>query len=280
MIGGEKGLSRSKIPVTISSIFNFIQFSHHHHTKSDYEQDSYGRDLEKAADDFDDSFEPSSRTVAKQRWDTAVSSTRNMVIAQIDLYQYKQEEIDVEVRDMKIYVKGRHVTERENGYDASEFERFYAVPEGVDPKKVSTRYSDGMLKIEAPRPKRESQPRKIAGGEIVSDEEKFEIVLDVRNYKPDEIEVKVNGDDLIVTGKQEIEEQGRRVTRQFTRNFKLPRDVNVRTVKSRVSVDGYLYVYAKKEITWDEERVINILVNGRRSPIRKSEACFTGEEEE
>lgn len=242
------------------------------------EQDSYSRDVEKS-DDFDDSYEPS-RSVARQRWETAVSSTRNMVIAQIDLYQYKQEEIDVEVRDMKIYVKGRHVTERENGYDASEFERFYAVPEGVDPQKVSTRYSDGMLKIEAPRPKRESQPRKIAGGEIVSDDEKFEIVLDVRNYKPDEIEVKVNGDDLIVTGKQEMEEKGRRITRQFTRNFKLPRDVNVRTVKSRVSIDGYLYVYARKETSWDEERVINILINGKRSPIRQTQAYFTGGEEE
>ena len=209
-----------------------------------------------------------------------MSSTRNMVIAQIDLYQYKQEEIDVEVRDMKIYVKGRHVTERENGYDASEFERSYAVPEGVEPSRVSTRYTDGMLKIEAPRPKRESQPRKIAGGKIVSDDKKFEIVLDVRNYKPDEIEVKVNGDDLIVTGKQETEEKGRRITRQFTRNFKLPRDVSVRSVQSRVSVDGYLYVYARKKTSSDEESVINILVNGRRSPIRKTEAYFTGEEEE
>ena len=105
------------------------------------QQASYSRGLQRAVDDADVSSE-------------SVSSTQNMVIAQIDLYQYKQEEIDVEVQDMKIYVKGRHVTERENGYDASEFERFYAVPEGVDPKRVSTRYADGMLKIEAPCPKR------------------------------------------------------------------------------------------------------------------------------
>ena len=94
-----------------------------------------------------------------------------MVIAQIDLHQYKQEEIDVQVRDMKIYVSGRHVTERENGYDASEFERFYAVPEGVDPSTVSARYSDGMLKIEAPRPKRPKRPK------IENDDKKFEIVF-------------------------------------------------------------------------------------------------------
>lgn len=203
-----------------------------------------------------------------------------MVIAQIDLYQYKEEEIDVEVRDMKIYVKGRHVTERENGFDASEFERFYSVPEGVDSSRVSTRYTEGMLRIEAPRPKREAQPRKIAGGEIISDDEKFQIVLDVSHYRPEEIEVKVSGDDLIINGKQETEEKGRCVTRQFTRNFKLPRDVNLSSVKSRVGKDGYLYVYARKEASFDEERIVNILVNGRRSPIRKGEACFVGSDEE
>lgn len=239
--------------------------------------------MEEAGDEFDDSYEQTHST-AKQRWETAITSTRNtMVIAQIDLYQYKQEEIDIEVRDMKIYVKGRHVTERENGFDASEFERFYTVPEGVDPKKVSTRYTDGMLRIEAPRPKRETQPRKIAGGEIMSDDDKFEVVLDVSHYKPEEVEVKVSGDDLIISGKQETEEKGRRITRQFTRNFKLPRDVNIRSLRSRVGKDGYLYVYAKKETSYDEERIINILVNGRRSPIRKTEAYFVGgsdEEEE
>lgn len=88
--------------------------------------------------------------------------------------------------------------------------------------------------------------------------------------------MKVNGDDLIISGKQESEEKGRRVTRQFTRNFKIPRDVSIKTVKSRVSVDGFLYVYAKKETSWDEERVINVLVNGRRSPISKTQAYFTG----
>ena len=199
-----------------------------------------------------------------------------MVIAQIDLYQYKEEEVDVEIRENKIYVKGRHITERENGYDASEFERFYIIPEGVDAKKVTTRYTEGTLRIEAPRPKREAQPRKIAGGEIVSDDDKFEVVLDVSQYSPEEVEVKVSGDDLIINGKQQTEEKGKRVTRQFTRNFKIPRDVNVRTLKSRVGKDGFLYVYAKKDATFDEERVINILVNGHRSPITKSRAYYVG----
>lgn len=242
--------------------------------------ETYTKDLQECVDEFDDSFEQTSST-AKQRWESAVTTMRNtMVIAQIDLYQYKQEEIDVEVRDMKIYVKGRHVTERENGYDASEFERFYTVPDGVDPKRVSTRYTDGMLRIEAPRPKRESHPRKIAGGEIVSDDDKFEIVLDVSHYRPEEVEVKVSGDDLIISGKQETEEKGRRITRQFTRNFKIPRDVNIRSLRSRVGKDGYLYVYARKEASFDEERIINIMVNGRRSPIRKTEAYFVGSDEE
>ena len=107
------------------------------------------RNLETAVDDHGDSYEP--RSVAKQRWETAVSSTKNMVIAQIDLHQYKTNEIKVDVRGMKIFVKGRHITERKNGYDASEFERFYAVPKGVDPRRVSTRYSDDMLIIEAQR---------------------------------------------------------------------------------------------------------------------------------
>ncbi len=134
--------------------FNYLPFSHYRH---ETEQDSHSR--EKSDDEYDDSYEP--RSVARKQWDSAANSKRNMVIAQVDLHKYKQEEVDVELRDMTIYVKGRHVTKRENGYDASEFERFYAVPEGVDPSRVSTRYSDGILKIEAPRPKRSPSPHSI-----------------------------------------------------------------------------------------------------------------------
>ncbi|XP_068085182.1 alpha-crystallin B chain-like [Anabrus simplex] len=73
--------------------------------------------------------------------------------ANIDVQQFKPEEIVVKTEGNSVIVEGKH-EERpdEHGFISREFQRRYTLPEDVDPTTVTFQLaSDGILTIEAPR---------------------------------------------------------------------------------------------------------------------------------
>lgn len=107
----------------------------------------------------------------------------------------------------------------------------------------------------------------------------FQVVLDVQQFEPQEIEVKVVDNLLAVTAKHEDkrDEHGW-VSRQFTRKYKLPEDSNVEQLTSRLSSDGLLTIVAPKKRSSKEEteRTIQIehtgkpFINEQREQSKKS----------
>lgn len=73
--------------------------------------------------------------------------------------------------------------------------------------------------------------------------------MDVQQFKPNEINVKVVDDCLVVEGKHE-EKQDKHgfVSRQFTRRYKLPDNVIQEGITSTISSDGVLTVSAPKKV--------------------------------
>lgn len=76
----------------------------------------------------------------------------------------------------------------------------------------------------------------------------FQVNLDVQQCKPEEISVKVVDDYLVIDAKHE-EWQGNHgyISRHFTRRYKLPSDVNIDAIKSKLSSDGVLTLEAPKK---------------------------------
>ncbi|XP_067002389.2 alpha-crystallin B chain-like [Anabrus simplex] len=73
--------------------------------------------------------------------------------ANIDVQQFKPEEIVVKTVGNSVVVEGKH-EERpdEHGFISREFQRRYTLPEDVDPNTLTSKLaSDGILTIEAPR---------------------------------------------------------------------------------------------------------------------------------
>ncbi|XP_045199848.2 heat shock protein 27-like [Mercenaria mercenaria] len=67
--------------------------------------------------------------------------------------QFKPEEIEVKTMDNTLKVHAKHVQETEGRKIHQEFTREYALPENVDPDKLTSHLSeDGVLQIEAPVP--------------------------------------------------------------------------------------------------------------------------------
>jgi len=69
----------------------------------------------------------------------------------------------------------------------------------------------------------------------------------VQHFGPDEIDVKVVEDCVVINGKHvERPDQHGYISREFTRKYHLPKDVKAEDVTCNLSSDGVLFVTAKR----------------------------------
>lgn len=78
------------------------------------------------------------------------------------------------------------------------------------------------------------------------DDDKFNISLDCSKYKPEELDVKVENNSIIITAQQEIKESGGTRTRVFEQKFTLPSGVKAEKVTSSYAKDGTLNITAPR----------------------------------
>lgn len=111
------------------------------------------------------------------------------------------------------------------------------------------------------RPFRHLVPEESGVSSIQDDKDQFKISLDVQQFKPEEIKVKVVDDSVIVEGKhEERQDKHGYISRQFTRRYKLPPNTNLEAIKSHLSSDGVLSIAApKKAIEGAKDREIPIM---------------------
>lgn len=115
-----------------------------------------------------------------------------------------------------------------------------------------------------------------AGSTVSVDKDKFQINLDVQQFSPNEITVKVAGDNqIVVEGKHEEkpDEHGF-ISRHFVRKYFLPKGHDINQVSSNLSSDGVLTITAPKAGQKEgEARTIPIQQTGAPSkPIQEKPA--------
>ena len=100
--------------------------------------------------------------------------------------------------------------------------------------------------------------------------EKFQADLDVQNFKPENLKIRVTEDNVItVEGKHEEKQDGDGyVSRHFVRRLVLPKGHDMTKGESRVSSDGVLTVSAPRVV---EEEV------GKEIPIAKTGKPYWGD---
>lgn len=106
-------------------------------------------------------------------------------------------------------------------------------------------------------------------GSIVHlDKHRYQVHLDVQQFAPEEITVKVTGENIItVEGKhEEKEDEHGFVKRHFVRRYLVPKGCDMDGVESRLSSDGVLSIVVPKIGVKDvEERAIPITQTGKPS---------------
>ncbi|XP_011308542.1 protein lethal(2)essential for life isoform X2 [Fopius arisanus] len=120
---------------------------------------------------------------------------------------------------------------------------------------------------------------------IQCDKDKFEVILDVQQFSPDEICVKTVDDNVIVEAKhEEKKDEHGFISRHFIRRYVLPSTHDPMGVTSSLSSDGVLTIAAtRKNVTpAGTERIVNIVKTGTPAANKPEEAkqhVITTEEE-
>ncbi|RZC40371.1 HSP20 and/or Crystallin domain containing protein [Asbolus verrucosus] len=98
------------------------------------------------------------------------------------------------------------------------------------------------------RPWRSMASRQDSGSTVSVDKDKFQVNLDVQQFKPEEITVKVTGENVVtVEGKhEEKEDEHGFISRHFVRKYVLPKGHDIDRIESKLSSDGVLTISAPK----------------------------------
>ncbi|XP_021918142.1 alpha-crystallin A chain-like isoform X1 [Zootermopsis nevadensis] len=113
---------------------------------------------------------------------------------------------------------------------------------------------------------------------IEDDKDCFKVNLDVQQFSPEEITVKMVDDFIVIEAKhEERQDEHGFISRQFQRRYKLPSAVRLDTLKSNLSSDGILTVTASLKpmpLLAARERIIPIVLTNApavREHVHKDE---------
>ena len=110
------------------------------------------------------------------------------------------------------------------------------------------------------RPRRQASSSKQVDSKS---ENNFKVMLNVKHFRPDEIDVKTVDNFVVIHGKHEehADEHGF-VSREFTRRYQLPDDVEPDKVTSSLSKDGVLTIQAPRKMIEPpkNERIVPITI--------------------
>jgi len=98
----------------------------------------------------------------------------------------------------------------------------------------------------------------------------FEVKLDVKQFSPEDLSVKMVDNFLVVEGKhEEKEDEFGFISRQFTRRYEIPEDVKAEEITCNLSSDGFLVFSAPRIVEQPKptERKLNINLTGRPATI-------------
>jgi HSP20 family molecular chaperone IbpA len=159
---------------------------------------------------------------------------------EFDVRDYRPEELSIKTEGDVLIVLAKHETKTEDGgsFVSKQFEQRFTLPSGVKPESITSSLArDGTLTVSAPRETpaiahhspvgkknsnneltnvygHEERNEGLPHPRVKYDDDKFQISLDCHRYRPEELDVKVEGSSIIITAKQvgtienEEEEEG------------------------------------------------------------------------
>ncbi|XP_063916483.1 protein lethal(2)essential for life-like [Zophobas morio] len=123
--------------------------------------------------------------------------------------------------------------------------------------------------------------QKDSGSTVCRDKDKFQVNLDVQQFKPEEISVKVAKNVVTVEGKhEEKEDEHGLISRHFVRKYVLPEGHDVDKIESKLSTDGVLTITAPRvKAAVEEGRSVPVIQTGQSTKEVEKKEEEEGEEQ-
>ncbi|CAL2045967.1 unnamed protein product [Caenorhabditis brenneri] len=96
-------------------------------------------------------------------------------------------------------------------------------------------------------------------GEVVNDDSKFSVQLDVSHFKPEDLKIQLDGRELKIEGTQETKTEHGYSKRSFSKMILLPEDADLTALKSAISNEGKLQIEAPKKANTSRSIPINFV---------------------
>uniref|UniRef100_A0A7I4XTD5 SHSP domain-containing protein n=1 Tax=Haemonchus contortus TaxID=6289 RepID=A0A7I4XTD5_HAECO len=90
--------------------------------------------------------------------------------------------------------------------------------------------------------------------QMVDDDKKFAVSLDVSQFRPEELNVQLEGRQLTIEGKQEHKTENSAIQRSFIRKYVLPENVDLEAIRTQLDDKGHLSVEAPKNTEGHEKQ--------------------------
>merc|ERR1712106_386536 len=195
-----------------------------------------------------------------------VSYEPHQFTVEINVKEYSPEDLMIKTEEDVLIILAKQESKSTKGksFVTQQFEQRFTLPTGVDPHQIKSSLSNtGVLKVTAPRnstasnhtnkkavdvmDKRIQKQNDSSEPILTYDDEKFQIKLNVKDYKPDTLDVKVEGNYLVISAKEEIKESGGIRTKSFEQKFSIPPGYKLEKIKSALSAEGELTISAPKD---------------------------------
>ncbi|KAK5964471.1 SHSP domain-containing protein [Trichostrongylus colubriformis] len=95
--------------------------------------------------------------------------------------------------------------------------------------------------------------------EVINDDKKFAVALDVSHFRPEELKVQLEGRDLTIEGNQEVKTEHGYIKKNFVHRWALPEDCDLDAVHTQIDDHGHLSVEAPKTGQHTNSRIIPIM---------------------
>merc|ERR1711944_9110 len=169
--------------------------------------------------------------------------TEESVNINLPLNGFNEDDIDVTIEDGTLKIEAKKEEKNDKGETVSQrmVKQVVSLPENCDADNMEvTIDEDSMLSISVPRKADDIESETVEEKEIdVEVSEKTLATIQVQDYKPEELSVKITSDGktIEVSGKhEEKSEDGKSaVVREFPRMFACPEDVDVDKMVSHLS---------------------------------------------
>ncbi|KAG5900730.1 hypothetical protein JTB14_038248 [Gonioctena quinquepunctata] len=146
---------------------------------------------------------------------------------------------------------------------------------GISPEDFLEALTVPRMSLRCPagytRPWRTETSRQDSGSTVSLDKDRFQANLDVQQFKPEEITVKlIDENTVMIEGKHEEKEDDHGfISRHFMRKYVLPKTCDASQLQSKLSSDGVLTITAPTKNQQIEHKEIPIQQTGQ--PVKRVE---------